>query len=345
MQPTDTFSGFAFFPAITVQAQDQFGNNVATNNLTVTLGVASGSAALSGSVTVDTDGTGLATFNSVTPNGNGMITLSASAAGFTSGTSTNFNLSGASADTVVFATQPTNNVAGATLGEVDVLATTSGNPLPGVAVQLTVAGGTGSLGGTVSQTTDINGFAHFTDLSFSNAGGRKQLEATSGSATADSGSFSITNAIGERAGPRRAALLSADRTAGIAFAGQPAVWVEDMFGKRLVSNSTASVTGGAVRRRQFERQTSWRTRCPSAADGTTGTATFFGLYLTNATAGNTLTFTSSGLTGTNSTAISVTAAVPGLMSMNTQPSSTSVAGVAFATQPVVNVVGMRTATP
>ena len=204
-----------FHPPLTVQVQDQFGNTVASNNLAVTMGVASGSAALSGLLTVGTDSTGLATFNSVTPNGNGIVTLSASAAGFTSGISTNFNLSGASADGVAFTAQPTNNLAGVTMGEVDVLATSSENPLPGVAVLMTVASGSGSLGGTTSQTTDINGIAHFTDLNFT-AAGPKQLQAVSGSGAANSSPFtgiSPASAASKLAFARQCSLPPAPRRA------------------------------------------------------------------------------------------------------------------------------------
>ena len=198
-----------------------------------------------------------------------------------------------------------------------------------MAVALSVASGSGSLGGTASQTTDINGLAHFTDLFF-NAAGLKQLQAASGSATVNSSSFAITNATATALAI--AAQPSSTAIAGAALATQPVVQVQDTFGN-VVSNSTVSVSAAQTAGGNLNQTAANSVSAGAAA----GTATFSGLYLTNATGGNTLTFTSSGLTGATSGVINVTATVPGIMSMNTQPSGTAVAGVAFVTQPAVNV--------
>ena len=72
---------------------------------------------------------------------------------------------------MAFTTQPTNNVAGVTLGEVDVAASYQNNPVASVNVTVTLNGG-GSLGGTVTQTTDGSGVAHFTNLSITTAGAK-----------------------------------------------------------------------------------------------------------------------------------------------------------------------------
>ncbi len=88
--------------------------------------------------------------------------------------------------TLAFLTQPSNAVLGAAISpEVQVQASASGQPVAGVAVTLSLASGGGSLGGTLTRTTDTNGVAHFNDLTVSQAG-QKTLVATPGVGTTNS---------------------------------------------------------------------------------------------------------------------------------------------------------------
>ena len=91
-QPSDVFTGVSMSPAVTVQVQDQFGNNKAAA-IGVSLALSSGSVAAGGTAT--SDGTGLATFNAAKINTPGLgLTMTASATGLTvAGPSNPFNVS------------------------------------------------------------------------------------------------------------------------------------------------------------------------------------------------------------------------------------------------------------
>lgn len=96
-QPTDTISGFIISPGVTVQLQDGFGNNLATDGVSITVGLVGISESLSGGLSLSTSA-GLATFSNVTPNGmTGYPVLVASAAGYDSTISVPFLLDGTNA--------------------------------------------------------------------------------------------------------------------------------------------------------------------------------------------------------------------------------------------------------
>src|ERR1051325_2700595 len=97
---------------------------------------------------------------------------------------------------IYFEQQPTDSGAGATISPpVTIVATNSaGAPATNAAVTLWLLTGTGLLNGTLTRNTDSGGVATFNDLSLTHAG-VKQLRATSGTVTADSATFNITNLI------------------------------------------------------------------------------------------------------------------------------------------------------
>ena len=117
-QPSQTVAGAIISPAVVVQVQDEYGNNVttATDEITLTLKDANG-----GSVDFTTTpanpqnaNAGEATFNiTITTAGDGYV-LSAAANGLTgSGDSNAFNIVPADANKLVFTTQPGDTVVGA----------------------------------------------------------------------------------------------------------------------------------------------------------------------------------------------------------------------------------------
>jgi hypothetical protein len=89
-QPAATTAG-NFLPAVTVQLQDALGNNLASNNVPVSLSV-NGGVFASGTATANTSPTGLAGFNNLVVNAAGNYTLTASATGFNSVVSSNFTI-------------------------------------------------------------------------------------------------------------------------------------------------------------------------------------------------------------------------------------------------------------
>ena len=97
---------------------------------------------------------------------------------------------------IYFQQQPTNAIAGATLTPaITVVATNSaGLPVTNTSITLSLLSGSAPLNGTLTQATDAGGIATFNNLNLT-TDGAKQLRATSGSFTADSAAFTITNVI------------------------------------------------------------------------------------------------------------------------------------------------------
>jgi hypothetical protein len=121
---------------------------------------------------------------------------------------------------------------------------------------------------------------------------------------------------------------SATATAGVAFAQQPVIVIQDAFAN-VVSNSTASVSAIASAG-TLQGTTSVN------ANGANGRATFSGLSLTNV-GSVTLTFQSTGLTSTNSGDINVSAGAAVALAWTTQPVG-GVYGSPLSTQPVLKTV-------
>jgi autotransporter-associated beta strand protein len=121
---------------------------------------------------------------------------------------------------------------------------------------------------------------------------------------------------------------STTAAAGVAFAQQPVIVVLDAFAN-VVSNSTASVASSA------SADTLQGTTSVSA-NGSNGRATFSGLSLTNV-ATVTLTFSSSGLASTNSSAITVSGGPVAALAWTTQPGD-GIYGLLLGTQPVLKTV-------
>ena len=94
---------------------------------------------------------------------------------------------------LTFVTQPSNTPVSQTITPpVQVRATdSSAAVLPGVSISLTLSG-PGTLGGTLTQTTDATGTAPFPNLSISAAGTGDTLQAAAGNVTATSNAFNIT---------------------------------------------------------------------------------------------------------------------------------------------------------
>ena len=91
IEPSNTFAGNTMNPAVTVQIQDQFGNNVSTSGVTINLSLSAGTVASGASAS--TNGSGLATFPSIVIDTAGAgLTMNANSGGGASGTSTSFNV-------------------------------------------------------------------------------------------------------------------------------------------------------------------------------------------------------------------------------------------------------------
>src|SRR6185437_6235808 len=124
-QPGTTVAGRQISPAVKVRALDALGNVATgfTGAVTVALGSNPGGATLSGTIPVAAV-SGVATFFDLSLNKTGTgYTLAAVATGFTTVTSTAFDITPGTATQLVFSIQPSNTVAGAAVGGVATFST------------------------------------------------------------------------------------------------------------------------------------------------------------------------------------------------------------------------------
>jgi adhesin/invasin len=179
----------------------------------------------------------------------GSYSITANTAGApTSATFALTNTAGA-AGQITFVQQPTNTAAGVTIAPAVTarLLDGTGNPVAGAGVTLHLQGGTATLGGTVSGTTDATGLATFSDLRITTAGSH-QLLAVSSNISAVSNTFVIS--------PTHSAVLisvfsgdgqSAD--AGTAYGAPLRASVQDPYGNTIPGASvtfTAPTSGASV---------------------------------------------------------------------------------------------------
>ncbi|MGC3960987.1 MAG: hypothetical protein QM813_24565 [Verrucomicrobiota bacterium] len=229
-----------------------------------------------------------------------------------------------------FLQQPSDTVAGVIISpSVTLLVTnSSGAGVAGIPVALSLASGSGTLNGTVTQLTDGSGVATFADLNMIEAGTKSLRALITGAATNTSATFNII--------PAAASQLvintqpSANAIAGIAFPAQPVVSIRDAYGNTVSGTDVivASQTAGGTL-----SQTPANSVSVAAVNGV---ATFAGLNITNAGT-STLTFSSGVFPTINSGNIAVAPGAAALITMQQQPSATAQVGVVFDTQPIVFV--------
>src|SRR5205807_428089 len=198
VQPTSTVAGGSITPAVEVTARDANGNTATgfTGKSAERRGTKQCGGALSGTATHAATG-GVATFAglSIDKVGTG-YTLTASATGPATGTSTAFNITAGSAATLVFTVQPTSTVAGGSITPaVEVTARdANGNTATGFTGNVTVAIGTNPGSGTLAGTATVAasaGVATFANLSIDRVGTGYTLSAT-GAGSATSTVFNVT---------------------------------------------------------------------------------------------------------------------------------------------------------
>src|SRR5213078_2423229 len=336
-------SGVAFSQQPVVQVQDASGNPVSQSGDLVTATVASGPAgATLTNATATTGPTGAAPFSGLAISGpTGTYTLSFGASGLTAVTSGSINLAAGPAAQVAFTVQPTSTTAG-TIITPAVRVTVQdafGNRVtsfPGGRPNVTVAIGNNPGGDTLSGdksnltgTGGNAGIATFNSLSIAKAGqGYTLTAAATGLTGGVSTDFTIT--------PKAAKLLvftvqPSAEAAGAVITPAVQVTARDSLGNTATSFSgTVTVaigtnpSGGVLS----------GTTNPSAVNGV---ATFADLRIDKAGAGYTLTAAATGLTGSNSTAFTISAGAATKLVLTTQPSTSAQSGVALAQQPVVQL--------
>jgi len=196
--PASVPSGQQF--GATVQVLDAGSNPVAGSNVTVALQGGNASAQLSGTLTQATDANGNATFSDLTVDlaGTG-YTLVASDPDLTpTATSGSFDVTTGSASTIAFTDEPPGSVkSGQQFGATVQVLDAASNPVSGSDVTLSLQGGNASahLGGTLTEATDSDGNATFSDLTVDLVDTGYTLVASDtdlGSTTATSDPFNVT---------------------------------------------------------------------------------------------------------------------------------------------------------
>jgi uncharacterized repeat protein (TIGR03803 family) len=318
-QPSAVTAGTA--QSLTVNLNLSGGSTDTTNQSPVTLSIASGPAGGSvyGALT-QSAANGVATFNNLTFTKVGTYTLRVVSTGATYSTSTAITVTAGAGAQLVVTTQPSNAVAGASIGTVAVtIEDAYGNLATGDTSTVTLSGV--SLTGTFT-ATPTNGVATFTGLAMTQAGTRA-ITATDGSLTSGT-TNSITISAAAAAQCVFAQALS-NTVAGQAIS-QFQVDVEDAYGN-IASTSTAVVNlsaqttlGGAL---TLSGQTS--------VQAVNGVATFSGSIIQQAGsaylyAGN----QSASLSTGQSSAFAVTPAAASYLALLSQPTS-AVAGQSIGT--------------
>src|SRR5437773_555636 len=335
-EPRTTVANHQISPAVKVRALDALGNLATgfTGAVAVALGNNPGSATLSGT-TPAPPASDLATYLDLSLNKAGTgYTLTASASGVPSVTSTAFDVTPGTATQLAFTVQPANTVAGAVIspaGQVTAL-DAAGNPVPGYSGNVTVTLGNNPGGSTLGGTTavaTVNGVASFSTLTLDKTGTGYWLTAiASGLSTATSSGFTIT--------PGATTQLVFGTEPGTTVANHqisPAVKVRalDAFGN-VATGFTGAVTV-ALGSNAGGSTLSGTTAVAAAG----GVATFFDLSVNKTGTGYTLTASASGVTSVTSTPFDIIPGTANQLAFTVQPSNT-VAGAAIS--PAVQVTAL-----
>lgn len=332
-QPTHTALSQTMAPAVTVAVQDAFFNTVTGAAATsVTLSLTGCIATLGGTTTANST-SGVATFSNLSiATQVSSCTLSATATGLTSGTSSAFNIVAATgAVKLGFITNPpTNTTAGTTLGTIQVALQNANGTTVTTATPTTVTlalganPGSGSLTGTLTASTS-GGIATFFGPALTTASTGYTLAATApGYQPATGSAFNISAGTATKVGFLRQPTTS---TAGVPFSPSVQVAVQDAY-NNTVTASAASVTlqfsGVGTSGGSFAGPTT------SIVSAVSGLATYTGLRVNKSATGYILLATSGFLTSAASSSFNIDRAPASLLAFSTQPSASYPAGTAIS---------------
>jgi plastocyanin len=254
VQPAGTIAGQTISPPIQVSIEDASGNVVtsAQNEITLALDPISSAAKLSGTTTATASG-GVATFADlqISKAGTG-YTLSASATGLASVSSTTFGITAAPgvATTIAGAAeQSQSGTVGQPVGIPPAVLVTDGlgNPVPNIPVTFEVVGG----GGTLSegeQTTGADGVARLGQWTLGTVAGSNGVLATAPGLEGSPVSFAAQAVAGPAAKLTVQGGDGQTTVAGTAVEEPPSVLVTDVYGNAVkdVAVSFRVKSGGGV---------------------------------------------------------------------------------------------------
>ncbi|MES2179726.1 MAG: cohesin domain-containing protein [Gemmatimonadota bacterium] len=325
-QPTGNVSGSNLNTQPVVRVEDITNSPVTSSSVIVTATLDGAGGTLGGTTSV-TSVNGVATFTNLKVTGAGNYTITFIASGLTSATSNSINITAQTATQLAITTQPSPNVTGGVAfptQPVVEIRDGSGNRVAGSTTSVTATvNGPGNLQGTTTVNA-VDGVATFTNLNLRPAGTVTLTFSSSGLTPATS------NSITTVAGPPAVVHITtqpAGAQSGALLATQPVIDIRDN------ASSVATTATNAV--------TATLNGAGGTLSGTTtvnavnGFATFTDLRVTGA-GSYTITFSSSGLTPATSSSFTITAVPATQLAVTTQPAGAA-SGVAFTTQPVVQV--------
>jgi YVTN family beta-propeller protein len=334
-QPASTVqNGVTFGTVPVVAVKDAQGNGVA--NQSVTVSVATGGALTFTNASATTNASGVATFSGLSATGVvGARTLQFTAGAVVSAASSTVTLAAGPPAAVAIMTQPSATAqSGIALQTVPVVKVTdgSGNLVSGQAVTVAVGSGPALTFTNGSAMTDGAGLATFTGLSASGIAGDRTLLFTAGTAVS-SASNTVSFAAGAPATVTITTQPSTTVRSGVTFTTVPVVTVKDDGGNPVAGQQVAvSVsTGGAL---TFTNGT--------ATTDANGVATFTGLTASGLVGVRALNFTAGTAVSPNSSNVTVSAGLPAVVTITTQPATTVQTGVVFPTVPQVTVTDSAT---
>jgi hypothetical protein len=307
-QPGGGASSTAWATQPTVTVQDAYGNTVtsgtgSTASVTIAIGTNPGGGTLSGTATVSAVA-GVATFGNLSINTPATgYTLTATSGGYTSAVSSLFTITAGAAASFTIS-NPGAQTAGTAFSVSITAKDAYGNTATGYSGVKSVVftGAASSPGGTApsypASVTFTNGVAATVPITLYNAASTT-LTATEAGKSGSTASFTV--------GPAAANKLSftqspGNTVAGVAFASQPKVTVQDQYGN-TVATATTQITlaitapGGAL-----------LTCTANPQNATAGIDVFAGCSIDKAGTNYTLTATATGLTGATSGTFNITAA-------------------------------------
>ena len=330
-QPSNTQAGATIAPAVSVQMRDGFNALVPsfTGAVTVVIGSNPGSAALSGTATVNAVA-GVATFSGLSINKAATgYTLVASASGASDAASNTFNITPAApAALAIISGNAQTGAAGSALAQpiVAKLTDSFGNPVAAATVTFTVASGGGSATPT-SGSTDAAGQISTTWT----------LGSVSPSQTLTIGSAGVASVTATATGTSAVRALvftqqpGASQVAGVGIAPAMTVEMRDGFGAVVTSfTGPVALTIGA-------------NCCGATLGGTAsatavaGVATFSGVSLDKRGGGYTFVASTSGATSATSTTFVVSPGAAKTVAVTTGAGQSGAAGSALSS-PVVALV-------
>lgn len=256
-QPPASVNGGAVMSAIGVQVEDANGNVVTTSTAPIALTLSGGSGGTLSGITSTNAVAGVATFNNLSINKAGTnYILSANSGVLASATSTAINVNTGPAAKLVFATQPANSAAGASLGTVKVEIRDAGDNVVNSTATVSLSLGSNPVGAVLRSngTTPVSvsasaGVATFSALSLNRgSAGTFTLTASSLSFTTISNGFTVTAGPAPTiTNPTTAApkVLAKNTTTTVTVTG--ANFITGAGGSTLtLANGTGKCTAGTV---------------------------------------------------------------------------------------------------